>query len=1035
MGRPSNADKVMTKSGTNLPKKPGVFTRTDKSASNSTTTPTKGAAPGKPVKPASVNPFDRKVNKVKHEVLGKKTKGDSGVLGQSRYNAFEKRKNTLLFDIKESKKANSFNDQRVGENDASLTEDEKMLMRYQKERMKNKDFYNLNDEEDTLTHMGHTLGEIIKDDDYVADEDDELQDDERSGRRKRKSKDFIEDDDVADSYVGGGDDGDQVDDDDNGLEKQGGDQPERKKTSKEVYAEIMLKSKLARAERQKEKMDNMDMQKQLDVEFNEIRGDLVSAMGGLHKPKRDPLLSLFDDVRKLTAEEIEAARVKASGIVQADDYDTLMIELAGDVRVKATGRTKTQEEIINEEMEKLTKLEEDRLKRMRGEIILEDDEEKNKLAKRREKRMQKLHKDKTNKPKALTLTADDLGDDDYLLDNGEAPMYRPPTAEEEFGIKQSDDEEDEENEEDEEDGEDGDEDEDSEEEEEEEDSDADLDSDEEIQKEMGEEGEDEEEEEEEDDSEEEDELDIEQKRVERELKIIELQKQAELEIPYSFNVPNDLEQLNDWLYGRTSDERELIYTRIRVCNHVSIKPQNKEKMKTYLPILWKRFYFIIQSSCNTQVPSTTTTTDETTVAAAVEKLDWKELDILSKYIFDISQEVPEISAEAAADVIKTCYKRITTRLESIKLLNSPVITLWPNVPELLSIKLIGSVFPTSDLHHQVVTPTITLMAQLLTQCPLKNAHDMLSSLFLSNIFLFYLQSSNRYSPEISSLLLSLLSIYCQHQQPKQQQSTTTTTTTNNAKQSQPQQQQQKSQWASFESLLLIPTVVLPENYLSVQNPKELSKLEASLNIDFNLLLNPKQKETISYYESNQFKIDFLNLLLNMIEKYVKQYGGSEYKMSLPSILSMFTQVFSRLDSSVYSESTKKRIEQVKKLVEDVNKEIVSTRVPLTLLTFKPTSKRAFDPKYMETFNEHGDDPNHVRSEQRRVKKMLKRESKGAVRELIKDNMFIQQEKTKQRTAERAEQQEKTNKVMSELQLEQSEHKKYKKLKDRLDGRI
>ena len=50
-------------------------------------------------------------------------------------------------------------------------------------------------------------------------------------------------------------------------------------------------------------------------------------------------------------------------------YDAALREMVYDKRSKPTERIKTDEEIAQEEMERLQKLEEERLKRMRGEEV------------------------------------------------------------------------------------------------------------------------------------------------------------------------------------------------------------------------------------------------------------------------------------------------------------------------------------------------------------------------------------------------------------------------------------------------------------------------------------------------------------------------------------------------------------------------------------------------------------------------------------------------------------------------------------------
>eukprot|EP01133_Synstelium_polycarpum_P005880 gene5880-6802_t len=860
----------------------------------------------------TVNPFDRKINRVKQTVLGKKVKGTSGNIGQSRSNAIERRKNTLLVEMQQSQKSNKFMDGRFAENDDTMTEEDKMLARFQKEKIKNKNIYNLNDEEDELTHNGMALGEMEDDgdqeeqemqDDYEADSDDDLREDEMYHARRPI-------DGLSDSN-----------------------EPE-KKTKDEVMREIMEKSKAGRAERARDKLAKEDMTRQLDEDFDEIRGELMAA-----GKKEDPLLKLFANSDmvghvKMTA-NTEADKKSAAVTERAyDDYDSILMDLKSDEKARATDRAKTPEELMKEEKARLDKLEEDRLKRMRGEVVEEEVTDKDKA--RLSKRMEKLHKDKVNKP--ARETADDLNDDDFAKDNDDTPWYNPDAP-----LQSEEQEMSEEEEDGEEDGEDEDED-----DEDDEDEDLDLEEDEEAN---------------DDDDDEEDEEDAEERQLERELKRMNEQKKAKEEIPFTFDVPSDIDTLNGWLEGRTDEEKALIFYRIRICNHISVKPQNKEKMKLYLPVLWRRFILIAQGRQGL--------------------LDWVELDLLSRQIFDVSQDCPDVAGTTALAVINSCHKRVSTRIENQSKLSS-----WPTVAELLSFKLMANVFPTSDFTHVVLTPATAAMSQFLGQCAIKTGHDILSSLFLSNIFFFTTKATDK----------------------------------------------QNGQWASFESNIYVPTVIVPEKFFAIKSKKNLAKLVPSL-LEFSSLLRSKDEATIKYYETDQFKVDLLYLLLNFIESFVGLYSTSEHKDSMPTIFSLFSKLIGQLEAEKYNQKLKEKINQVAKLLKETTDQIVGERVPLVLLAHRPLPQKVFNPRFSTVYHEHGDDPDEVRQEAKKLKALHKKEMKGAIRELTKDNYFIQQEKTKIKQAERIESQAATKKIMSELQTEQAEAKQYKKLKDRLDGRI
>ena len=67
-------------------------------------------------------------------MIGRKVKGERGNIVRSRAAALDKRKRTLLPQIATQGKKNAFIDRRIGEKDASLTAEEKALMRFSMER-------------------------------------------------------------------------------------------------------------------------------------------------------------------------------------------------------------------------------------------------------------------------------------------------------------------------------------------------------------------------------------------------------------------------------------------------------------------------------------------------------------------------------------------------------------------------------------------------------------------------------------------------------------------------------------------------------------------------------------------------------------------------------------------------------------------------------------------------------------------------------------------------------------------------------------
>merc|ERR1712232_67068 len=114
-------------------------------------------------------------------VVGQLLKSQESI-GQARTQALEQRKKTLLVEYEQRDKVNAFIDKRIGEQDESLSHEEKMLIRYQKEKQKKllkKSLFSLEDaEEGGLTHLGQSLSELDSFDDIVNSDDEEEMDSE-----------------------------------------------------------------------------------------------------------------------------------------------------------------------------------------------------------------------------------------------------------------------------------------------------------------------------------------------------------------------------------------------------------------------------------------------------------------------------------------------------------------------------------------------------------------------------------------------------------------------------------------------------------------------------------------------------------------------------------------------------------------------------------------------------------------------------------------------------------------------------------------
>ena len=195
---------------------------------------------------------------------------------QARARSEQIRRETLLIEHQQKGRTNSFLDGRFGENDEGMPIEDKLVVRFQRERQRQlkQSKYSLEDEDGgrasfgggngsalgapgQLTHHGQSLGDL----DNFSDTGLGDSDDEGGGRGGRGKGDasFEGADFIKRAHFGGGDDAD--------AEGDGG----RRLSAKELLEETIAKYKMAKFERQDVKKEQAKEIDQLDADFDDIR--------------------------------------------------------------------------------------------------------------------------------------------------------------------------------------------------------------------------------------------------------------------------------------------------------------------------------------------------------------------------------------------------------------------------------------------------------------------------------------------------------------------------------------------------------------------------------------------------------------------------------------------------------------------------------------------------------------------------------------------------------------------------------------------
>lgn len=275
-----------------------------------------------------LNPFEVHINKEKIKVLGKKSKHDKGLPGVSRAKAIQKRKETIGVEMKVMNKTNAFIDRRIGEKNNQLSAEDRMIARFAAERAKQhskKNIYNLADDE-ILTHRGQTLEQIEKFDDPRSDDEDD----------NEKKYGGLDDDFVSEGHFGGG-----------VLSRT--DSKDGAKSHKDLIEQLIAESKKRKAEKQKEKEQTLDLTEKLDSEWKDLQ----------------PVV-----FKRPRTEESAIDRLLSQAEKKGADYDKMMRELKFEKRGTPSDGLKSDEKQAKEQREKLELWEKEREMRMvaEGEI-------------------------------------------------------------------------------------------------------------------------------------------------------------------------------------------------------------------------------------------------------------------------------------------------------------------------------------------------------------------------------------------------------------------------------------------------------------------------------------------------------------------------------------------------------------------------------------------------------------------------------------------------------------------------------------------
>ncbi|XP_056410979.1 nucleolar protein 14 [Hyla sarda] len=388
--------------------------------------------------------------------------------------------------------------------------------------------------------------------------------------------------------------------------------------------------------------------------------------------------------------------------------------------------------------------------------------------------------------------------------------------------------------------------------------------------------------------------------------------------------------------------------------------------------------------------------------AKLEKL----FGFLLDYIMDlVEQETPDLQTvdkmiiplynlcqmfpEAAADCVRDALRDISRNLDEV--IESKGRAPFPALYVLLYFKITAMLFPTSDFWHPVVTPAFAVMSQLLTKCPVTSLEDVAAGLFIGCMFLEYVSLSKKFVPELINFLLGILHLATRRK-------------------------------------AAVDYVVIPPFKLHGKSSELLlvdSTEDAASWVKRNLPLTAVNGlETEDKTEINHFKLTCLSVCLDLVKRCLDNYG------TLPAFREVFGPIEKIIREHLPRNTYPEKIQDLcKNILEDIEKHSKKPYSPLVFEKQMPVPMKMFTPKVMPVL-EFGKKQgcNKVERERKKLVHKHKREFKGAVREIRRDNQFLAREKLSETMQRDSERKRKVKELFNSLSTQEGEWKALKRRK-------
>jgi nucleolar protein 14 len=441
------------------------------------------------------------------------------------------------------------------------------------------------------------------------------------------------------------------------------------------------------------------------------------------------------------------------------------------------------------------------------------------------------------------------------------------------------------------------------------------------------------------------------------------------DLAYKFNCPQSHDELLETLEGVNILDLPTVIQRIRALYHPKLSSENKGKLEKFSISL------VDHISC---------------LANQEHRPPFTVLESIIRHIHSLAKTFPvEIS---------NAFRRHLKELDTSR-------ALCPTPGDLVLLTAIGTIFPTSDHFHQVVTPAILTMGRYLGLKIPQTLSDFSTGAYLCTLCVQYQKLSNRYVPEVVNFIENTLCALAPMKLSK---------LTGNFPSHDP------------KSSLRIERAPTSTRQLKFYDcvARDLSEEEGELLkaaiVETNLRLLDSAAET---WTGKDAFIEVFGPTLEIMQRLSSKKCCSKFPES--------TQVCTSYYVAVNANKAKKLLTKVSQRLMLLLSQARLARRPLELHRHRPLAIKTSIPKFEESFNpDRHYDPDKTRTETAKLKKEHKREKKGAIRELRKDAKILATQSLREKKERDAAYEKKYKRLVAEIQGEEGrEAKAYEREKE------